>query len=189
MFGAGDKITLTLEFFSINKDKKSKDCGANQEALVLSLPLSEEEIENLELPQNMDFATVTEYQLIGGQESFSKAFNIYIGEEISGQELSDRFGDFTLTKFFHAEIDRINQFHDKNGRFPFWPQNFWDRRHYYIMGDQNQKFLVTGINNNDKVVQDINNFKRLLIEISREFDAIKQSAEAIKKLGLTPKEK
>jgi hypothetical protein len=191
MFGEKDKLTLTAQFFHIKEGEYLKEDISGrltQGELVLSLPLSDEEIRDLVIPENLNMAAIIEYHSISGTIICATPFNIYVGEEISGNDLAKSFSSFETGAAFIKQLDSENAYYEKHGRYPFKQKSVWDRRYYYIVDEQGRKNLVGSINDNDKVVPNIFALKGMLILISRDFAQIKESKEAIKNLSLVPKE-
>ena len=155
MFGVNDKTTLT----GINVFNKNKEIMG----YVLKFPFNAEE---LELPKDMVQMTIFEYD--SSYANFGhKVFKLCIGDTTSLEEINDN-PEMGRIEFFPGVFDELESPSDKI---------------FFFLDETGKKILFSKVNDEDIVVSDIKEAKRVLTKISNEYRTIKEASLRLKKCG------
>lgn len=154
MFGNNDKITLTL----VN----AMDKNGRLLPFVLSLPVGDKDIV---IPENVLKMDVFESN-ITFQEYGSVAFSIYVGKVSTVMSLfNENKNNLKISK-------GLNHIEDV------------DMPICYYTSDDGRNIIFAKVNDNDIVVKDTEELKKVIVNISKHFTKIKNEVSKIKELSL-----
>ncbi len=130
--------------------------------LAINYPLPLEN-EIIDIPDNVIKAGVFEYhegRLIDG----SVVFNIYVGNKSTFRDLLNKFSDDKINTLFNMDICSI------------------DQQICYIIKNE-KPVVIAPLANNDIVVNNVEEFKAIIMSISNEVAVIKNGIARIRSLG------
>ncbi len=156
MFGVNDRTSLT----GINVFNKNKKLSG----YVLKFPFNGEE---LDIPEDMVQMTIFEND--SGYANFGHAvFKICIGEITTLDEINNN-SKLERIEFFPSVFDELEGTADKI---------------FYFIDDTGKKVLFSKVNDEDIVVSDIKEAKRVLTKISNEYRTINEATTRLKNCGV-----
>lgn len=153
MFAYNEKITLTV--------MNVRDRYGKLLPISISLPFN---IKNLNFPENISQLSIIEYH--EGIETYGhRAFNIYVGEVGTIEEIIKKDIKIRINNNFHSEIKSCKE------------------QLVYQQIEENMVYIFASVQGNDIVVKNVEELAEILKIISKEISSIKRSVAKIRKLG------
>lgn len=156
MFGVNDRTSLT----GINVFNKNKKLSG----YVLKFPFN---VEELDIPEDMVQMTIFEND--SGYVNFGHAvFKICIGDITTLAAVNNNSEEERL-EFFPGLFDELDG---------------TDNKIFYFIDDTGKKVLFSKVNDNDIVVSNLEEAKKVLIKMSNEYRTIKEATTRLKNCGV-----